>query len=101
MTRSPRLNVAFTGVVFQKQGIAAGVFVNDRASGAIRIRPEANLDYPGSEGRVPWPVLIIPAAPLAALRKLRSPYFQLRPLASTEPFSLMVATPSSVPSRMS
>jgi hypothetical protein len=44
-----KLKVNFSGVAFQKQGLAAGVFVNGASSGALRILPGTGFDYPGSE----------------------------------------------------
>ncbi|MCB1088664.1 MAG: hypothetical protein KDM63_16620, partial [Verrucomicrobiae bacterium] len=41
--------VVYRGVVFQAQGLAAGQFVSGAASGAIRILPGTDFDYPGSE----------------------------------------------------
>ena len=44
-----RTRIAFTGVAFQKQGLAAGVFLNGPSSGAVRIQPGTSFPYPGSE----------------------------------------------------
>jgi len=43
------LNVKFTGIAFQKQGIAAGSALFTTTVGAVRIQPGTNLLYPGSE----------------------------------------------------
>lgn len=43
------LNVKFTGIAFQKQGIAAGLALFPTTAGAVRIQPGTNLSYPGSE----------------------------------------------------
>lgn len=44
-----RVKVPYSGVVFQKQGLAVGVFLNGASSGAVRIQPGTNWVYPGSE----------------------------------------------------
>jgi len=60
-----KLRVAFSGVAYQKQGIAAGVFVNGSASGAVRILPGTQFDYPGSEAAGPLARLVKPGTSAA------------------------------------
>ncbi len=43
------MTVKFAGMVFQKQGLAAGVFMHGPFSGALRIMPGTHFPYPGSE----------------------------------------------------
>jgi hypothetical protein len=40
----------FSGVVFQKQGLASGTFLTGTGSGTVRIVPGTTFAYPGSEG---------------------------------------------------
>jgi glucose/arabinose dehydrogenase len=58
--------VAFSGVTFQKQGIAAGVFLNGPVSGAVRILPGTTFSFPGSEDAGPLAVATSPITPAAA-----------------------------------
>lgn len=44
-----KLRISFTGVVFQKQALAAGAALLSQTSGAVRIVPGIGLPYPGSE----------------------------------------------------
>ncbi len=50
------LRFSFQGVVFQKQGLAAGQFFTSGGSGALRIVPGTDFPYPGSEdaGAAAW-----------------------------------------------
>jgi hypothetical protein len=48
-----RRDVGFGGVAFQKQGLAAGTFVNGTKSGALRILPGTDFTFPGSEDAGP------------------------------------------------
>lgn len=43
------LRLRFQGVAFQKQGLAARVFVSGPGSGALRVLPGTDFPYPGSE----------------------------------------------------
>ncbi len=45
--------VDFSGVALQKQGIAAGLFVNEGLTGALRILADTKFPYPGSESLDP------------------------------------------------
>ena len=51
-----RETTSFTGVAFQKQGIVGGVSLFPTNTGAVRIQPGTNLEYPGSEdaGLTTW-----------------------------------------------
>ncbi|MCB1236920.1 MAG: putative Ig domain-containing protein [Verrucomicrobiae bacterium] len=44
-----KTRVGFSGVAFQKQGIAGGFFLNGDSSGAVRVKPGTDWTYPGSE----------------------------------------------------
>ncbi|MCB1235836.1 MAG: hypothetical protein KDM91_12275 [Verrucomicrobiae bacterium] len=61
-----KLRIAFTGVAFQKQGLAAGNAPLATTSGAVRLMPGTGLEYPGSEdaGQGDW--TLAPAGPAAA-----------------------------------
>jgi hypothetical protein len=52
--------VRFHGVAFQKQGLAAGTFVNGAKSGALRILPGTDFSFPGSEDAGPLARIAIP-----------------------------------------
>ncbi|MCB1091509.1 MAG: choice-of-anchor D domain-containing protein, partial [Verrucomicrobiae bacterium] len=58
-----KTKVAFTGVAFQKQGLAAGTFLNGPASGAVRILPGTAFTYPGSEDAGPLTRIEPPGSP--------------------------------------
>lgn len=51
------------GVVFQKQGRAGGNFLHAQGSGALRIIPGTEYEYPGSETPISIPVAVAPETP--------------------------------------
>lgn len=60
-----RARVAFTGVVFQKQQMAAGCYLGGSGSGALRVLPGTEYAFPGSEdpGEVDLPETPSPPVP--------------------------------------
>lgn len=54
--------IAFSGVAFQKQGLAAGCFVTNNRDGSVIVLPDATSPYPGSE---PAGTLLLPDVPAA------------------------------------
>jgi hypothetical protein len=55
--------VTFRGVAFLKQNLVAGNYVNGVATGALRIQPNAQVDYPGREPAGALLQVQTPAAP--------------------------------------
>ncbi|MBU6300548.1 MAG: choice-of-anchor D domain-containing protein [Verrucomicrobia bacterium] len=70
-----RLTISFDGVVFQKQEIAAGVFINANKTGAVRIKPGVGLTYPGSEDAGLLTRLEKPSPPASAPNLTPEPTF--------------------------
>ncbi len=54
-------SVAFTGVAFQKQGLAAGCFVTGNKDGSVIVLPDTTFPYPGSESAGPTSLPEAPA----------------------------------------
>ena len=60
-----RTRVSFKGAGLQKQGVAGGNFVNGDSSGAVRILPGTDFDFPGSEDAGLLTRTTLPASPAA------------------------------------
>jgi glucose/arabinose dehydrogenase len=58
-----RERVSFTGMTFLKQNLVAGNFVHGPGTGAVRIRPDAGVDYPGREPAGDWVRTRVPSSP--------------------------------------
>ena len=54
-------SLAFTGVAFQKQGLAAGCFVSNNQNGSVIVLPDTTFPYPGSEPAGP---VLLPVTPI-------------------------------------
>jgi hypothetical protein len=68
-----QLPIAFTGLVLQKQGIAAGVFTDGNRTAAFRILPGTDHDYPGREPAGPLPQIRLPLS-AATLPEANTPF---------------------------